>query len=132
MSSIKSLTNPAKSMATPIKSLTSSVKSLCSPAFFYFVISCFVLVGSIIQNAGNTKKYCMGTLECNVGNNAVVFLMKILYIVFWTFILNYICKSGYVNVSWFLVLLPFISLLVLLVLMIIYVNKAEETHVLVV
>jgi hypothetical protein len=68
----------------------------------------------------------MGPLECNVGNNAVVFLMKILYIALWTFILDYICKSGYVNVSWFLVLLPFIMLLVLLVLMILFLNKRGE------
>lgn len=113
-------------MPSIIKSVTNSIKSLCSPAFFYFMISCVILIGSIIQNAGNSQKYCIGTLECNVGNNAVVFLMKILYIAFWTFILDYICKSGYENVSWFIVLLPFISLIILLVLMVIFINKNQE------
>lgn len=114
-------------MSSIVKSSMARLKSLCSPAFFYFIISCFALVASIIQNAGNNKKYCMGTLECNVGNNAVVFLMKILYIAFWTFVLDYICKSGYVNVSWFIVLLPFISMIILLIGMILFLNKKEET-----
>jgi len=39
----------------------------------------------------------------------MVFIAKILYIGFWTFVLNYICKAGYKSVSWFLVLLPFLG-----------------------
>jgi hypothetical protein len=109
-------------MFTRIKS---TLKHLCSPAFFYFILSCVVLVGTIIQNAGNTRKYCIGNFECNVGNNAVVFLLKVLYIVFWTFVLDYICKSGYTNISWFLVLLPFVSLFILLIGMIFFINKTE-------
>lgn len=112
-----------------VKSVTNNIKSLCSPAFFYFMLSCVILIGSIIQNAGNSQKYCIGSLECNVGNNAVVFLLKIIYIIFWTFILDYICKKGYENVSWFIVLLPFISLIILLVLMVFFINKKEhESH----
>ncbi len=105
--------------------IKSTIKGLCSPAFFYFILSCVVLVGTIIQNAGNTRKYCIGHFGCNVANNAVVFLMKIIYILFWTFVLDYICKSGYTNISWFLVLLPFISLFILLVGMILFINKKE-------
>jgi len=106
--------------------IKSRIKGLCSPAFFYFMLSFVVLVGTIIQNAGNSRKYCIGYLECNVANNALVFLMKILYIVFWTFLLDHICKSGYTNISWFLVLLPFISLFILLAGMVLFINKSEE------
>jgi hypothetical protein len=31
---------------------------------------------------------------------------------FWTWILNFICKSGYPGVSWFLLLLPYILLII--------------------
>lgn len=105
--------------------IKSTIKSLCSPALFYFTLSCLFLVATIIQNAGNSRKYCIGYLECNVANNALVFLMKIIYIVFWTFILDYICKSGYTNISWFIVLLPFISLFILLIGMVFLINKGE-------
>lgn len=115
-------------MSSGIKSISTRIKSLCSPAFLYFMLSCIVLVASIIQNAGNPQKYCMGTLECSVGNNVTIFVMKIIYIVLWTFFLDYICKSGYTNVSWFLILLPFISLFFLLMLMILTLNKKHEPH----
>ena len=40
--------------------------------------------------------------------------MQGVYIIFWTFILNAICKAGYKSISWFLVLLPFLLLAVAL------------------
>ena len=106
--------------------IKSTISHLCSPAFFYFIISCVVLVGTIIQNAGNSRKYCMGYLECNVENNAVVFLLKILYIVFWTFVLDYTCRSGYTSLSWAFVLFPFVSLFIFLIGMIFFINKSEK------
>ena len=40
--------------------------------------------------------------------------MKILYIIIWTFILDYLCRKGYSKVSWLLVLFPFIIMFVLI------------------
>jgi len=40
--------------------------------------------------------------------------MKVLYILFWTWVLNLMCKGGYKNVAWFLVLLPFVLFFVVL------------------
>ena len=34
--------------------------------------------------------------------------------IFWTFVLNAICKAGYKNLSWFLVLFPFLLLFIAL------------------
>ena len=39
---------------------------------------------------------------------------KAVYILFWTFILNAICKAGYKEVSWFMVLLPIILLFIII------------------
>ena len=92
-------------------------KHLCTPAFFYLAISVVVFVVIAVQNFGNTSKYCLGNYECYVPNTFMMFVFKALYILFWTFILNSLCKAGYKEVSWFLVLLPFILLSILLVLL---------------
>jgi hypothetical protein len=90
------------------------IKYLCKPAYVYLVISVIATVILMIQNGGNQNRYCVGSFECEVPSTALVFLMKFLYIGFWTFVLNAICRSGYKQVAWFLVLLPFIMFFVLI------------------
>ena len=91
-----------------------TIKDLCTPALVYFIVSLIGIFISIIQNLGNTKTYRLGAFSCNVASTLLVFLLKIIYIFFWTWILNLICKDGYTNISWFLVLFPFILLFVLI------------------
>jgi hypothetical protein len=43
-----------------------------------------------------------------------VFIAKLIYVLFWTYILNLICKDGHVGVSWLLVLLPWLLLFVMI------------------
>jgi hypothetical protein len=71
----------------------------------------------MFQNGGNQDVYCVGSFECPVPSTALVFFFKFLYVAFWTFVLDSICKAGYKQVSWFLVLLPFILFFILLGLM---------------
>lgn len=94
--------------------LPKNLKELCTPSLVYFAISMLGLFIAIMQNLGNTKKYTLGSFSCAVSSTALIFLIKVSYIFFWTWILNLICKDGYTNVSWFLVLFPFILLFVLL------------------
>tara|TARA_Y100000992_G_scaffold70981_1_gene44545 strand:- start:4589 stop:4918 length:330 start_codon:yes stop_codon:yes gene_type:complete len=94
--------------------ITEAIKKLCTPAFIYFAISIFSFLVMIIQNFGNTNSYCVGPYECYVSNTSGVFLVKFLYILFFTWLLNVFCKAGYSSVSWFLVLLPFILMFVLI------------------
>lgn len=91
-----------------------TIKDLCTPALVYFVVSLVGIFISILQNLGNTKTYRLGAFSCNVASTLLIFLLKIVYVFFWTWILNLICKDGYTNISWFLVLFPFILLFVLL------------------
>jgi hypothetical protein len=93
------------------------LKKLCTPAYVYLVISVVTIVVIMFQNAGNTDKYCVGSFECPVPNTPMVFFFKFLYVAFWTFVLDSICKAGHKRVSWFLVLLPFLLFFVLLGLM---------------
>jgi hypothetical protein len=90
------------------------LRKLCNPAFVYLALSVAAVLFIAFQNLGNTKTYCVGLFECEVSNTLVVFLFKAIYILFWTFILNVLCKGGYKNIAWFLVLLPFILFFILI------------------
>jgi hypothetical protein len=49
----------------------------------------------------------------NVENSPVIFIVKLLYILFWTWILNLMCKDGHSGISWLLVFLPFILIILM-------------------
>lgn len=95
-------------------SFPKSLKDLCTPAAVYFVISIIALVIVLFQNIGNRNSYTLGSFSCRVPNTMFVFIVKLIYILFWTWILNLICKDGHKEVSWFLVLLPFVLLFVII------------------
>jgi hypothetical protein len=84
------------------------LRDLCTPAFLYFVISILGLILVIIQNLGNINILSLGHLNASVPNTTVVFIVKFIYILFWTWILNLICKDGHRGIAWFLFLIPFI------------------------
>ena len=92
----------------------SSLKELCTPASLYFVISMIALVMVLFQNLGNNNSYHVGSFSCRVPNTMAVFIVKLIYVLFWTYVLNLICKDGHVGVSWLLVLLPWLLLFVMI------------------
>jgi len=96
---------------------------LCTPAYVYFVISMFFIFVSIVQNVGNNKKYSLGSFSCSVPNCSTVFIVKLVWIFFWTWVLNRICKDGHTNISWFLVLMPYIMGFVILGGLMVYQKK---------
>lgn len=95
-------------------SFPKKLKDLCTPALIYFVISIISLVLLFIQNIHNVNSYHVGNFSCRVPNTMLVFFFKLMYILFWTWILNLICKDGHTGISWLLVLFPFILLFVIL------------------
>jgi hypothetical protein len=92
----------------------SSLKELCTPASLYFVISMIALVMVLFQNLGNNNSYHVGSFSCRVPSTMAVFIVKLIYVLFWTYVLNLICKDGHVGVSWLLVLLPWLLLFVMI------------------
>jgi hypothetical protein len=90
------------------------LKDLCTPALLYFVISIIGLLMAALQNLGNNDSYSLGSFSCRVPNTTVMFVLQLVYILFWTWVLNLICKDGHVGISWLLVLFPFILLFVLI------------------
>lgn len=91
-----------------------TLKDLCRPASLYFIISMIGLVIVMFQNLSNSSSYNVGSFSCRVPSTFLVFVVKFIYIVFWTYVLNLICKDGHVGISWLLVLLPFILLFVMM------------------
>ena len=92
------------------------IKSLCSPAYFYLVLSLILFLLLVVQNVfnGNINELCVGSFSCAVENVVIVFILKALYVAFWTFVLDALCTYGLKKLSWFLVLFPFILFAVLL------------------
>jgi len=91
-----------------------SLKELCTPAFIYFVISMISFILALLQNLGNRNSYHIGSFSCRVPDTLLVFIVKLIYILFWTWILNLICKDGHTGISWLLVLLPWLLLFVII------------------
>ena len=108
-------------MAFPTK-----LSQLCTPSYVYFIISVLAIAIAAVQNMGNNKKYCLGMFSCDVPSCILVFVVKVIYIFFWTWILNLMCKDGHTGVAWFLVLLPFVLLFVILGLAMTYQKKNKK------
>jgi len=90
------------------------LNNLCTPAYVYLMISAVALVVMAFQNMGSESIYCLGSYSCDVSSTTFIFVVKIVYVLFWTWLLNIICKSGFTGISWFLVLIPFIMLFIMI------------------
>ena len=108
--------------------LLKRLRELCSPAYLYFVISMLGLIMIIIQNIGNTHHLSFGSFSARVPNTTLIFIVKIIYILFWTWILNLICKSGYTSISWALVLIPFFLFFVIMTMVMMQSNEGIITR----
>jgi len=84
------------------------LRNLCTPAMLYFFISIAGLLLIVINNINQSDNLCVGPFECSVGNRVIIYIVNAIYILFWTLILDILCKSGWNNFSWFIFLLPFI------------------------
>ena len=65
-----------------------SLNELCRPSYIYFIISFIGLIMIAIQNIGNSQRYCLGNFSCRVPSTIAVFIFKLVYILFWSWILN--------------------------------------------
>ena len=89
------------------------LKDLCTPSYVYLVISVTALILMTVQNFGNADKYCLGPYKCDDTNTILVFVVKLLYVLFWTWLLNVMCRGGATSFAWFLVLFPFILMFII-------------------
>jgi len=95
-------------------SFPKTFKELCTPAAVYFMVSILSLIMILFQNLGNSNSYHVGNFSCRVPSTTLIFIIKLIYILFWTWILNLICKDGHTGISWFLVLFPLILFFIII------------------
>lgn len=89
---------------------------LCEPALLYLVVSVIFYVLILAQNLGNTDIYCVGDYFCRSSNMYMLFIIKALYILIWTWILNILCNYGLTWLSWVFLIVPFLLFFILILL----------------
>lgn len=82
--------------------------SICAPAYVYLIISLLGFILIAIYSRYNPSLSCAGSFMSDDSNDTMSYIIKILYVVFWGWVLNVLCEQGYSTVSWILVFLPFI------------------------
>ena len=106
------------------------IRKMCSPAVIYFFISVFsllMLIGMNLSNHG-TNTLCVGNYECPTESLLMVYLMKGLYILFMTIVLDSLCKNGYASISWFLLFFPLLFYFIILGFYMIMQNSKQVKH----
>ena len=83
-------------------------KGLCTPAQLYAILSLITIVSLAIQ----------GQIGMLIGNSVFALI--------WTVILGWICSSGWSGLSWFLVLFPFVLIIVVIVYFVMLAKKLEK------
>ena len=93
-----------------LRRVSQRVKGLCEPAMLYLIVSMIGLLALGLQNSVSSPSnvFCMGKYQCNNVTKTNAFVLQLFYVLFWTWFLNMLCRSGYINVSWVIVLLPFV------------------------
>ena len=86
---------------------------LCDPAKFYFIIATISYILILLQNLGERGRFALGSYSCRHSNPILLLVVQALYILFWTWLLNLICKLNK-NISWVIVLFPFLLFFVAL------------------
>lgn len=83
------------------------LNKLCMPSYIYFIFSVVTLAIAIIFLFSGVNIFCEGA-GCTNGTIITMILIKFVFILFWTWLLNVICKGGAAFFAWLLVLFPFI------------------------
>ena len=86
--------------------LVQQYNKLCSPSAGFLVVS----LASLLVVLFHQKRHIRNPLLL------MLIMFKILYILFWTWILDLICKSGHKGIAWALVLAPYVLVLLAIIL----------------
>jgi hypothetical protein len=72
-------------------------EKVCTPAKLYFALAILSILLGLFS-----------------GFHFMAILMKLIFAVIYTFILSWLCKKGFTGLSWFLVLLPYVLILLMM------------------
>lgn len=74
------------------------IEKLCTPAKVYLAIA---ILSTIVGFFAKIRVFAL--------------IAKLIFALLYTYILNFLCKKGYQNMSWFLVALPYIVMMIVMV-----------------
>lgn len=83
-----------------------NISNLCIPALVYLIISAITILVLFMQSF-----------------SVLTVVLKVGFVILWTWVLNYICSKGYTSISWILVLLPYVVMFGVLALILEFTNK---------
>ena len=110
-----------------MKNIMKKIHALCTPAYVYLGVSILGFISLLIQKSNEVNKYKVGAWETKTPcHNITFFIFKAIYILFWTFILDKLCKNGYRTLAWFLFLMPLIFMFILIGLFILVMTKVNK------
>lgn len=92
------------------------LNKLCTPSQLYLLIAVISLIIIVYYNYEALDfTLCIGEYRCfSTLSKTDLLILNTIYIIFWTFILDLMCKGGYKNLAWFFVLLPLLLLIIFL------------------
>lgn len=70
---------------------------ICTPALFYFILAIISTSFMIVQKA-----------------TAISIIVNIIFVIGWTWFLNFVCRKGFTPVSWAFVLSPYVIVFIAL------------------
>lgn len=79
---------------------------LCSPSLLFLVVSIVILLISFFQNISFRSSLSLGKVKNEIHMTAFVYVLVGVAIIFWTFLIDKMCKLGYSKVSWGLFVVP--------------------------
>jgi hypothetical protein len=87
-----------------------NLQQYCTPAKVYLAISFISVLMIVIQNLLNPtmNELCVGKYKCAMSSKITLLIFKIIYILFWAWLLNVLCKNGLTKLAWFILMIPFL------------------------
>ena len=99
-------------------------QDLCTPAKAYVTLALIYIVTAYFgidrylnfMKLNQSKLHpSLNSLNFSVSQSTTsVTLVNILFTLFWTWLLNQLCSAGYIRVSWFLVMFPYLLMFIAL------------------
>ncbi len=86
-------------------------KSLCTPAQLYVGLSVLSLIALVVQNCLDPYNFCIGSFRTRstIESKIVYLVLKVAYILFWSWVINKACKKGWNKLAWLILLFPFVA-----------------------
>jgi len=92
--------------------MKTGLSSFCLPSKIYFILAILSIVFSLIIST----------------ETIIAAIIHFVFAIFWTWILNLICKSGFGIISWILVLFPIVTYAILVFYVLFLIRKTVKLN----